>query len=57
MFPFGCPTANFTLVANMQRILEGVMGFGLVSTDLGATLHIGVQQLVDDEQRPLGLML
>ncbi|SMD09122.1 hypothetical protein SAMN06295998_12915 [Primorskyibacter flagellatus] len=41
MLPFGCPVANFTLAANTQRILEGVMGFALVQADLGATLHIG----------------
>lgn len=28
------------------------MGFALVQADLSATLHIGVQQPVDDEQRP-----
>jgi len=28
------------------------MGFTFFETDLGATLHVGVQQPVDDEERP-----
>jgi|TARA_R110002020_G_scaffold88883_1_gene217657 hypothetical protein len=39
MLAFGCPVANFTLAANTQRILEGVMGFALVQADLGATRY------------------
>ena len=39
MLAFGCPVANFTLAANTQRILEGVMGLTLVQADLGATRY------------------
>ena len=41
---FGCPVADFALAANAQGILEA---------DLGATLHIGIEQPIDDEERPL----
>ena len=52
MLAFTCPVADFTLAPDAQSVLEGVMGFSFVQPDLGATLHIGVQQPVDDEQRP-----
>jgi len=52
MLPFTCPIANFTLPSDAQGILEGVMCFALVQADLGAALHVGVQQPVDDEQHP-----
>ena len=48
----GCSITDLPLAASAQRILEGVMCFALVQADLGATLHVGVQQPVDNEQRP-----
>jgi hypothetical protein len=42
MLPFGCSVTNFTLAANAQRILDGVMGFSFVQADLGTALHVGV---------------
>ena len=42
----------FTLAADAERILQGVVGLAHVETDLGASLHVGIGQPVDDEERP-----
>jgi len=52
MLPFTCPVADFTLAPDAQSVLEGVMGFSFVQADPGATLQVGVQHPIDDEQRP-----
>lgn len=49
---FGCSIADFALATNAQGILEGMMGFTFVEADLGSTLHVGIEQPVDDEQCP-----
>jgi len=52
MLSFSCSVANFTLAANAQRILEGVVGLAFIEADLGTALHVSIEQPVDDEQRP-----
>ena len=44
--------ADFALAADPEGVLQGMVGFALVQTDLGTALHIGVEQPVDDEERP-----
>jgi hypothetical protein len=51
MLPFGGAVADFTLATDAQGIFQCVMCLAFVQTDLGAALHIGVDQPVDDEQR------
>ena len=53
MLTFSRAVPDFTLPANTQSIFEGVMRFTLVQTDLGAALHVGVQQPFDYEQGAL----
>jgi len=43
---------NFTLAPNAQGVPEGMTSLSLRQADLGTTLHVGVKQPVDDEQRP-----
>ena len=50
---FGCLVADFTSASDAQGILESVMCLSLVEADLGGTLHVGVKQPIDDEQRPV----
>ena len=52
MLAFGGPIADFTLAADTEGVLQSVMGLALVETDLGAALHVGIEQPVDDEERP-----
>ncbi len=44
--------ADFALAADAQGVFQGMVGFAFVQPDLGASLHVGVEQPVDDEQRP-----
>lgn len=48
----GCSITDFTLATDAQSVFQRMMRFALIQSDLGAALHIGVQQPVDDEQRP-----
>ena len=43
--------ADFTLASDPERVLERVMSLALVQAGVGPTLHIGVEQPVDDEER------
>jgi hypothetical protein len=43
--------ADFALATDALVIFQCVMCLAFVQTDLGAALHIGVDQPVDDEQR------
>ena len=45
--------ADFTLAADPERVLEGVMGLALVQAGVGPALHIGVEEPLDDEERSL----
>ena len=49
---FGGAVADFTLAADAQGVFQGMMGLSLVETNLGAALHVGIEQPFDDEQRP-----
>jgi hypothetical protein len=57
VLPFGGPVANFTLAADAEGVLEGMMGLAFVEPDLGAALHVGIEQPVDDEERPFYLLI
>ena len=48
----GCPVADFTLAADPQGILQGVVRLALVQSGIGSLLHVDIQQPVDDEERP-----
>lgn len=49
----GRAVADFALASDAQSVFQGMVRLALVQPNLGATLHIGVKQPVDDEQRPL----
>lgn len=53
MLPLSGAIANFSLATNAQRILERMMGFALVETDLSAALHVGVENPLYKKERPL----
>jgi hypothetical protein len=48
----GCSITDFTLAANAQGVFQRMMRFALIQADLGTALHVGIQQPIDDEQRP-----
>jgi hypothetical protein len=50
---FGCSVADFTLAADAEGVFQSVMGLAFVQPDLGAALHVGIEQPVDNEERPL----
>ena len=50
---FGCAVADFTLATDAEGVFQSVMGLAFVQPDLGAALHGGIKQPVDDEERPL----
>lgn len=41
---FGGAITDFTLAADSEGVLQGMVSFALVETDLGATLHVGIEQ-------------
>ena len=43
MLPFGGAVTDFALAADAQRILESMVSLALVETDLGAPLHVRVE--------------
>ena len=47
-----CPIAYFSLTTDPQGTLEGMVCLALVQADIGSSLHVDIQQPVDDEQRP-----
>ena len=49
---FDGSVADFALATDTEGVLQSMMGLALVEADLGATLHVGVEQPVDDEERP-----
>ncbi len=49
---FAGAIAEFALPADAECTLQSVMGLALVEADLGAALHVGIEQPVDDEERP-----
>ncbi|SFA60966.1 hypothetical protein SAMN04487972_13220 [Paracoccus halophilus] len=49
---FGGTIADFTLAADAQGVLQSVVCLALVQADLGPPLHVGIEQPVDDEERP-----
>ena len=53
VLPLAGSVADFALATDPEGILQGVMGLTLVQADLGTALHVGVEQPVDDEERPL----
>ena len=53
VLPFCCAVADFALAADAEGVFQGVMRLAFVQPDLGAALHVGVEQPVDDEERPL----
>ena len=40
------------MAADAECVLQGVVSLTLVEADLGAALHVGIEQPVDDEERP-----
>ena len=52
MLTFGCPISDLALAANFQRILQSMMRFTLVQSDVGSALHSDIERPFDDKQRP-----
>lgn len=50
---FSGAVADFSLSADPQGILQGVMRLAFIETDLSTALHIGIERPFDDEQCPL----
>jgi hypothetical protein len=50
---FDGPIADFALPPDAQGVFQGVMGLALVEANLGTTLHVGIKQPIDDEERAL----
>ena len=50
---FGGAVADFTLASNAQGIFQRVMRLAFVQADLGAALHVNVEQPVHDEKGAL----
>jgi len=48
----GCSITDFTLAPNAQGVFQRMMRFALIQADLGTALHIGIQQPIDDKERP-----
>ena len=49
----GGSIADFALAANAQGVFQGVVRLPIIQTNIGTSLHIGIEQPVDDEQRAL----
>ena len=49
----GGSIADFTLAANAKGVFQSVMRFPLIQTNIGTSLHIGIEQPLDDEQSTL----
>ncbi len=47
MLRFGSAVADFALPTDAQSVFQGVMRFAFVEADLGAALHIGIEQPLD----------
>jgi hypothetical protein len=45
--------ADFALASDPQSVFQGVMGLALVQANLGPTLHVGVEDPLDDEEGAL----
>ncbi len=50
---FSGAITDFALATDAQRIFQGVMRLALVQANLGTTLHVGVQQAINDKERAL----
>lgn len=53
MLPLSGSITDFTLTADAQGTLEGMVGFALVEANLGAALHIGIEDPLDDKESAL----
>ena len=49
----GGTVADFALLPDAQGVFKGVMGLAFVQADLGPTLHVGVEEPFDNEERAL----
>ena len=45
----GCPIPDFSLAADPQGVLQGVVRLALVQARTGPPLNVGIQQPVNDE--------
>ncbi len=53
VLPFGCAISDFFLSTDPQCNLQGMIRLAFIEADIGATLHIGIEQPVYEEQPPL----
>ena len=53
MLPLSGAITDFALATDAKGVFQGVMRLALVQADLGTTLHVGVQQPINDEERAL----
>ena len=49
MLALGGAIADFALTTDTEGVFQGMMGFSLVQTNIGAALHVDIEQPVDDE--------
>ncbi len=49
----GRPITDLALAAGPQGALEGMVCLGLIQADPRPALHVGIEQPVDDKERPL----
>ena len=52
MLGFGGAVPDLALAADGESVLQRVVCLAHVQADLGAALHVGIKQPVDDEERP-----
>ncbi len=50
MLTFRGAVADFALSPDTQGVFEGVVSLTFVQADIGAALHIGIEQPFDDEE-------
>ena len=49
---FGSSIPDFTLAPDAKSAFQCVVCLAFVQADLGAALHVGIEQPIDDEERP-----
>jgi len=49
----GGSVADFALTSNAQSVFQSMMRLAFVQANLGAPLHVGIKQPVNDEERAL----
>jgi len=51
VLPLGGSVTDFALTPDAQSVFQGMMRLAFVQANLGAPLHVGIKQPVNDEER------